>query len=487
MSFYLTWFLVVDFLLLSLALGVWVSRGKDESIDDFLVAGRKIKSVWGLATLSSTEMGLVTIVYFSQEAFENGFVALITGVIAGFTMWLIGRTGFVIKKLRAMEIRTVPEYFTLRYSNNIRVIAGVLTFLTGVLNMGIFLQVEGRFLCIILGLPLNSLAVVMGVLLVFVIIYTVLGGMYSVVITDVFQFVLILIGIVIVSFYAFGSANGISGMIASVNKYIGHKGFDVINAPKYGFVFIIWTTLYYLSGWSSWQPVVQRTLSMESVTSALKLFRITSVFMFFRSSVPVLWGIAALAILGPVTHTQTALPTMLLQVVPVWMIGFIVIGFLAASMSTYSSYLLSFSAILAQDIVSPLIRKEVKDSKRISYTRIGIMVIGLFIFFWGVYYNFSDTVFRIIALTGSLSYAGIISGLVAGIYWKKANTYGAYAAFVLSAVPPIYSIINSGVNPVHAGLLSFILAPIGMVIGSLLFSNKELEINNRISTTEILP
>jgi SSS family solute:Na+ symporter len=302
--------------------------------------------------------------------------------------------------------------------------------------------------------------------------------MYSVAVTDVFQFVLMLFGIVITSFYAFSYAGGMSGMIAAVNKNIGPMGFDVIHAPKYGVVFIVWTTLYYLSGWSSWQPVIQRTLSMESVGSALKLFRITSIFMFFRSSMPILWGIAALAVLGVVGNTQTALPTMLLHVVPSWMIGFIIIGFLAASMSTYSSYLLSFSAILVQDIVSPMMRKEIKDSKRISYTRIGIVVISLFIFFWGVYYNFTDTVFRIIALTGSLSYAGIISGLAGGIYWKKANTYGAYAAFILSALPPIYSIFFTSFNPVHAGLLSFLLAPIGMIIGSLVFSNKQSQMNN---------
>ena len=473
----LTWIIIIGFLLLSLLIGVIASKGKDGKIDDFLIAGRKIKSFIGMATLSSTEMGLVTIVYFSQEAFENGFVALATALIAGLTMWIIGKTGFVIKKLRSLEIRTVPEYFSLRYSNNARVIAGVLTFLTGVLNTGIFLQVEGRFLCIILGLPIESLPIVMGVLLVFVIIYTSLGGMYSVIVTDVFQFVLIIFGLIITSFYAFSNAGGISGMLNSVNMNIGSVGFDVINAPKYGIMFIVWTTLYYLSGWSSWQPVVQRTLSMESVNTALKLFRITSIFMFFRASMPILWGIAALAILGNVENTQTILPVMLLEVIPSWMIGVVIIGFLAASMSTYDSYLLSFSSILVQDIVTPLLQKKINDSRRIFYTRIGIVVLGFFIFFWGVYYSFTDTVFRIIALTGSLSYAGIISGLAGGIYWKGANTNGAYAAFLFSALPPIYSIIVPEVNPVSAGLLSFILAPIGMVLGSLLSKNRTAQQN----------
>lgn len=471
----LTWILIISFLLLCLIIGVVASRGRINHIDDFLVAGRRIKTLWGLATLSSTEMGLVTIVYFSQEAYANGFVALIIAVIAASTMWLIGKTGFVIKKLRELEIKTVPEYFDLRYSSGIRLIAGILTFLTGVLNMGIFLQVEGRFLCIILGVPMNNLPIIMGVLLVFVIIYTSLGGMYSVIITDVFQFVLIIIGVFITSYFAFSNAGGADGMIEAVKTHFNSAGFNLLEAQKYGFIFIIWTTLYYLSGWSSWQPVVQRTLSMTSVASALKLFRITSIFMLFRASIPMLWGIAALAILGLVQNSQTVLPEMLMHVLPTWIIGFVVIGFLAASMSTYDSYLLSFSAILVQDILGPLIKKDMSHKQRIAFTRLGIIVIGFFIFFWGVYYSFTDTVFRIIALTGSLSYAGIICGLTGGIYWKKANTKGAYAAFILSAIPPIYSLFAPDVDPVHAGLLSFILAPIGMIVVSLIMPcNKEL-------------
>ncbi len=460
--------MVGGFLVASLFIGI-IAKRRVEHLDDFLVAGRKVKSLWGIATLSSTEMGLVTIVYFAQEAFANGFVALITALIAAVTMWLIGRTGFVIKELRTLEIKTVPEYFKLRFSSNIRLIAGILTFLTGILNMGIFLQVEGRFLCIILGLPADLLPVIMAVLLIFVVVYTSLGGMYSVIITDVFQFVIIWIGIILTSVYAFSDAGGLGGMIDSVRENFGFAGFDLLDAPRYGILFIVWTTLYYLSGWSSWQPVVQRTLSMKSVSSAMKLFRYTSIFMFIRATMPMLWGIAALASLGVLQDSQTALPVMLIKSLPAWMIGFVVIGFLAASMSTYDSYLLSFSSILVQDIAGPLAGERISDKNRMLFTRIGIFAIAVFIYFWGVYYTFTATVFRIIALTGSLSYSGIICGLAGGIYWKKANTKGAYGAFLLSALPPVYSLFNPAVDPVNAGLLSFVLAPVGMVGGSLLF------------------
>ena len=426
----------------------------------------------GIATLASTEMGLVTIIYFSQEAYSNGFVAIIAGVIAAFTMWIVGKTGFIIRKLRALELRTVPEYFEIRYSPGVRWVAGVLTFLTGILNLGIFLQVEGRFLVIVTGLPDETLPLIMGVLLLFVVAYTMLGGMFSVVITDLFQFVLILGGIVFTSWFAFSHAGGSEGMIAAVREQFGDAGFNLWDAPKYGILFLVWTTLYYLSGWTGWQPVVQRTLSMKDVSTALKLYRISSVFMFFRACMPMLWGIAALSILGIVSDSQTVLPRMLVLVIPAGMLGLIMLGFLAASMSTYDSYLLAFSSIFVQDIWMPMLKGETRDEQRMFYTRSAIVVISLFVYLFGIYFNFTETVFRLIVLTGSLSFAGILAGLVGGLYWRRPNTMGAYFAFAASAVPPIAALFIPAIDTTIAGLLSFALAPPALIIGSLCCERK---------------
>jgi SSS family solute:Na+ symporter len=154
--------------------------------------------------------------------------------------------------------------------------------------------------------------------------------------------------------------------------------------------------------------------------------------------------------------------------------GLVVVAFLAASMSTYDSYLLSFSAILVQDVGAPLIRRPLSEAQRMALTRAGILVIGVIIYVWGVSYTFTDTVFRYIALTGSLSYAGIITGLVGGIYWARTTTAGAYLAFVASALPPLAALANPEISPIHAGLLSFVLAPVGLVAGSVL-SRRSLE------------
>ena len=200
--------------------------------------------------------------------------------------------------------------------------------------------------------------------------------------------------------------------------------------------------------------------------------------MFFRAAVPMFWGIAALAVLskaGGQFEPQTALANMLIRILPAGIIGFVTVGFLAASMSTYSSYLLSFSAIGVQDVVAPLVRRPLSDTQRKNLTRVAILAVGVFIYTWGVCYQLPETVFRCIALTGSLSYAGTITGLVAGLYWRKASTLGAYCAFAVSVVPPMLSILSSMVpytaatlGETEAGLLSFVLAPIAMIVGSLL-------------------
>ena len=186
-----------------------------------------------------------------------------------------------------------------------------------------------------------------------------------------------------------------------------------------------------------------------------------------------LWGIAALAVIGVIPDTQTALPHMLIRIIPAGMIGFIMIGFLSASMSTYDSYLLSFSAILTQDIVDPMLKSPIDRKKRMMFIRAGIIVIGFFIYFWGIYYDFTETVFRYIALTGSLAFAGTLTALVGGIYWKKASTTGAYLAFIASAIPPIVSLFVQEISPTNAGLLSFVLAPICLAAGSILFPDKK--------------
>jgi SSS family solute:Na+ symporter len=466
-------FSALDWLLVLACLSgyAWIglrARARSTSIDEFLVMGRRLGPYWGVATLAAAETGLVTFVYFAEESYLSGFAALMLPLIGALMMWLVGWKGLVVKKLRMLEARTVPEFLETHFSTNVRSIAGLATFIVGVLNMGIFLQVESTFLAIVMAIPESQTLVFMAVLLVVVVVYTMLGGMYCVVLTDVVQFVMIVFSAVLTTWMVIRAAGGWGTMVQTVQSHYGKAGFEFWKSSRYSTLFLTWTALYYLSGWSTWQPVVARVLSMKDIHTALKLFRISSMFMFLRGAVPMIWGIGVLVILGTTANSTMSLAHALARILPAGIVGLACVGFVSATMSTFSSYLLAFSSILLQDVISPRLKRDFTPAQRVLGVRYGVVFIGVFIYLWGAFYHFPDTVFRYITLTGSLSYAATMTVLVGGMYWKRGNTTGAYCAFAGSAIPPIVCLAVPTISATNAGLLSFTLAPIAFVTGSLL-------------------
>jgi Na+/proline symporter len=153
---------------------------------------------------------------------------------------------------------------------------------------------------------------------------------------------------------------------------------------------------------------------------------------------------------------------------------------LAASMSTYSAYLLAWSSVLARDVIACFRKTDLSPQTTIRVIRIAAVVIGLFLLVFGLWYKIPDTAFQYLYLTGAMYTAGALGCVAAGVYWKRANTPGAFAALVMGAVAPAAFLVlekfraelpgwlafAADVN--IAGLLSFILAAAGMVLGSLL-------------------
>ena len=309
------WLMIASLLIFFAYVG-FRARARSSSVDEFLVMGRRLGPYWGLATLAAAETGLVTFVYFAQESYLGGFSALMLPIIGAAMMFFVGWNGFVVKKLRELEMRTVPEFLETHFSPGVRSIAGLATFVVGVLNMGIFLQVEATFLAILMGIPERQTLVFMAVLLIVVVAYTVLGGMYCVVLTDVVQFVMIVLSAGLTTWIVIRATGGWHSMTAAVSANYGRAGFEFWKSSRYGTLFLSWTALYYLSGWSTWQPVVARVLSMKDINSALKLFRVCSMFMFLRGAIPMIWGIGALVILGKTADSTMSLAHALVKIMP---------------------------------------------------------------------------------------------------------------------------------------------------------------------------
>src|SRR5437762_9845528 len=136
------------YLLVTMAAGVMV-RKYVSNVEHFLVAGREMDVYLGVASLAATEFGIITAMYTAELGYKNGFAGAIPGILEAVAMLAVGLSGFVINPLRESGALTIPELLDRKFGSQVRWLAGLVIFLGGLLNMGIFLRVGGEFLMIV--------------------------------------------------------------------------------------------------------------------------------------------------------------------------------------------------------------------------------------------------------------------------------------------------------------------------------------------------
>ena len=471
------WVLTVTYLLASVALGIWAKRYV-ENLAGYMVAGRKVKVSLGIATFVATELGTVTFVYYGELGYVAGFSGFIIGILAMIAYVVVGRTGFIIEDLRRLRVMTIPEFYELRYSRTVRLLGGIILFLGGVLNMGIFLKFDGIFLSEVMGFGPGALAIIMTVMILIVISYTILGGMFSIVITDFMQFVVLAFGMLVATLAVLWRI-GLARISTAVSTTLGSSGVDPFANPRFGWTFVLWIFVCSVAAGALWQPGTSKALASESPDVAKKVFFWTGFTFAGRAMIPMFWGVAALAFFGPGLPSASAMPKLLGAVVPPGFLGLLVAGMLAASMSTYSAYLLAWSSVLTRDVIASTRPKDFPESTTVFITRVVAGVIGIFLLVFGLWYQIPDTAFQYLYLTGAMYTSGALGCVAAGIYWRKANNIGAYASLIMGAVAPAGFLLLEKSRDVLpswlgfiadvniAGILSFILAALGMIVGSL--------------------
>jgi SSS family solute:Na+ symporter len=482
----LDWIVVIAYLVTTLGIGI-VGRRYIGDVSHYLVAGRELGLYVGIATLAATEIGTITFMYYAEFGYKAGFAAFAAALISGLAMIIVGRTGLIIRRFRELRLMTVPEYFEVQYSLGLRVVTGIVVALGGILNMGIFLRVEGQFLTMVTGLDSRYLVAVMTVILTLELIYTVLGGMVSVVITDYLQYVLLSVATITVTIYAVAHA-GWGAIIEKVASTLGSAGFNPITNPKLGMSFLIWQTVFWFALHTCWQTTAMRMFSTRSPEVSRKVMTWTGFIFLGRGMMPMLWGIAALTMFGTgspgpdgvpvpvvggrVLQPLEAMPAMLATILGSGARGLVVAGMLAATMSVNSSYLLGWSSIISQDVVLPmrrLLHKPALSSRaQIVVNRVANLFVSLFLMFWGLYYTPPGAVYLYLNVTGTIFLAGVFVCVTGGLYWRRANTAGGYSAMLMGAAGAIVPFFFLHWNETIAGFAAFGLAAVGLVVGSVL-------------------
>jgi solute:Na+ symporter, SSS family len=486
------WWVIIVFLVASTLLGMWAMR-YIRDMEDYVVAGRSVRTYLGVASMIAAELGLVTVMYSAQKGFACGFAAFAIAVLSAVAGFIVGQTGLIVVPLRRLGVMTIPEFYERRFGGHVRVVGGLILAASGILNMGMFLSTDSMFVTSVMGMhDQYHLKIAMTIILGLVLLYTALGGMISVVFTDYLQYTVMAIGLIVTSVLLM-MRFGWFGIIDSVVQVKGEAGINPL-LPESGLGpwYLLWMLFLGFIGSCVWQTSVMRATAAEDEKVVRRTYSWGAVGFLIRFLIPYFWGICALIFIAGEPHlksifmpavgeasskvTLRAMPIALSTLMPAGFIGLLTAGMLAAAMSTYNTYLHTWSAVLTQDVVAPLSRSPLGPKTRILIARIIMCAIAFFLLIWGLWYPLAEDLWDYMAVTGAIYFTGAFAVLVLGIYWKGASRAGAYGAFAVGllnvlGLKPVQGLV--GVSwPGHGewpGLLIVPLALIVFVVLSLVF------------------
>jgi len=461
-------------------------RDRSSNFSIFMIAGRKVGLSLGVATMLGTELGLITVMYNAQTGFKDFFAAFHIGLFALVVTMFIGVTGIVVVKLRELRVKSIPEYYQIRFGNKVRIVGAIILVVGGILNMGLFLKVGAIFIQSMFGIAESELvlSVIMIVLLTMVLIYTTLGGMISVIITDYIQFIVLSIGMILsilFSIYHLGWLNIFTQveMLAKDPSVI----YDPIQSR--GGFYITWQVILGFVSAVIWPTAITRALSLDSSETVKKQYLWSSVSFLIRFMIPCFLGICAYVHFNGIAPESSweglaMMPRYLSEILPMGLLGIMAAAMLAAFMSTHDSYLLCWSTIITNDIIDPLKGGKLTSSQKINYSRIIIVVLGVYILYWGLMYNGNDSIWDYLGITGAIYFTGAISVILFGVYWQRASSAGAMASLLgglgaLLGLEPIRNSVPmiSSFKPEEIGLMTLGLSILLMIVFSLLIPDRK--------------
>ncbi len=353
------------YMLVMVIIGVYSAR-KVKTAEDYVVAGRSLNPVFMTLSIFASWTGLAGLFGTPEMVMRYG--------IAGSWWWYTFPIGiffmgiFLAETIRKRLHVTIPDIVDQYNSNKVRIAASLVTSWNYMAWTAA--QVSGIMLVVTSFTNINAVGAVIIAYLV-IIIYTLLGGFRGVVLTDVVQasiFILI-IGVVapLIIFFNFNGAE-VFAQTAHIPNYYNLFG----NVPP---------TL--MVGWFLLMPAgfidtmgLQRVFAADSPKNAKRGVMNGFVLMVIFGLILTFMGIAAKVILPADVDPASSMILLMNEILPKWLIGFLVAAFMSVGMSTASTSLLVTATTLERDVISVL-KPNMDDKKRLLASRFLVALIGL--------------------------------------------------------------------------------------------------------------
>lgn len=461
----LDWLIVGLFLAALLGI-VAYSRRYMRGVADYLVANRCAGRY--LLTLSEgiAGLGAITIVGAFEITYQAGFVPIWWGFFLSPLGLIIALSGFVIYRFRQTRSMTMPQFIEMRYSRRFRVFCGMLAFLSGVINYGVFPAITARFfihfcqlpdVVSIGGLSLATFPLVMALELGLALVFVFLGGQVTVLLTDFAQSMFSLIAFLIILIFlmwAFDWTDLIGGLqTVPEGKSLVHPfragAVEDFNIGYYliGVFMVVYTTrawqgssAYNASARTphearmagilgNWRAIAQ---GMAVLMMPLCVFAVMHNPVFAEQAASINAELSQLS--DPAIKNQMTVPIGLTQILPVGITGLFAAVMLAAAISTDNTYLHSWSSIFIQDVLLPFKKKPLTPKQHILWLRIGLVGVAVFAWTFSMVFPLNDYIYMFFDITGAIFLGGAGSVIIGGLYWKRGTTAAAWTAMIMGAV-----------------------------------------------------
>jgi len=425
-----------------LAVGFYASR-KISGTDDFLVAGRRLPLWLCTAALSATFFGGGTILGAGGAAYEKGFLGVIADPFgAALCLFLAGL--FYIRIMRRMKLTTVVDFFEIRFGKTAGLLAAIIMLCVYIGWTGSLLVSLGFILHTITGISANT-AIIIGTMIVFV--YTMAGGMWAVSLTDFFQMIIVIAGLVVITPIVISKVGGFDVLTSTLPEgsfRMTPKDAGTIEWLNY---FRAWMVIGL--GNIAGQDLLQRSLSAKSEKVAQNSAYLSTIIYLTFGLLPVLIGMAGSILLPGLDNAELVVPKLALEFLPPILATLFISALLAAVMSSADSAILACSSVLGKNLL-PYAIKTASDEKVLRWTRLSVPLFAIFSMLVAL---FVGEVYSLLLDSFSILLVGLFVPLTAGIWWPKANTPAALSAMVLGFISWLaFKFITPGIPSDMIGL-----------------------------------
>jgi len=459
---------VALYIVVTVAIGLWAAR-RVHNAKDYVVAGRSLPLYMSTALVFATWFGAETVLGVSATYLKEGMRGIVADPF-GFSFCLVLIALFFARAFYRMNLLTIGDFYRQRYNKPVEVATSVcitLSYLGWVsaqlTALGVvFHTLSGGAISLPWGIVLGT-----GVVL----LYTLFGGMWSVAYTDLFQSVIIIVGLIYLAFLLGGLAGGFDRVVAHAAEAGKFQFWPALEARD--LLAFIAAFLTAALGSIPQQDVFQRVTAAKDADTAVRGALLGGFLYFCMAFVPIYLAYSALLIdprmvepllAGDQNENQLILPNLILGHTPLFAQVVFFGALLSAIMSSASGALLAPTSLFTENVLRPFV-PGMSDRQFLLVMRLVLIIFGLVVMVFALASDAS--IYQMVQNAYKVTLVSAFAPLVLGLYWKRSTTAGALLSVVLGIATWALMEVLAPEALVPPQLVGLVFSFLGMVVGSL--------------------